>query len=74
MRGDQIRILQGRGVSEVRAEEEYTFFVDNLIAGQKNNIPYRTIRSQKNDPKWMTTRLKHIIGLKTNMLKRLKQA
>ena len=52
------------GVSEVKAEEAYTFFLDNLIAGQKLNILYRAMRSHKNDAKWMTNKLKYIIGLK----------
>ena len=45
----------GRGVNEVRAEEAYKFFLHNLTAGQKQNIPYRAIRSHKNDPNWVTT-------------------
>ena len=51
-RSDQI-FTRG-GISEVKAEEAYTFFLDNLIAGQKLNIPYRAIKSRRNDPKWMT--------------------
>ena len=51
-RSDQV--CTGGGVSEVKAEKAYTFFLDNLIACQKQNIPYRAIRSLKNDPKWMT--------------------
>ena len=50
--GDQIRFSQEGGESVRSAEEAYTFFFDNLIAGQKQNILYRAIRSQKNDPKW----------------------
>ena len=56
-RSDQV--LTGGEVSEVKAEEAYTFFIDNLIAGQKLNIPYRAIRSRRNDPKWMTNKLKY---------------
>ena len=64
-RSDQV--FTGGGISEIKAEEAYTFFLDNLIAGQKLNIIYRVIRSHRNDPKWMTNKLKYIIGLKRNI-------
>ena len=60
------QVFTREGISEVKAEEAYTFFLDNLIVGQKLNIPYRAIRSRRNDPKWMTNKLKYIIGLKRN--------
>ena len=69
-RSDQV-FTRG-GISEVKAEEAYIFFLHNLIAGQKLNIPYRATRSRRNDPKWMTNKLKYIIGLKRN-IKRLRQ-
>ena len=69
-RSDQV--FTGEGISEVKAEEAYIIFLDNLIAGQKLNIPYRAIRSRRNDPKWMTNKLKYIIGLKRNKYKKVK--
>ena len=70
MKGNEIRILQT--AESVRVMEAYTFFLENLSAGQKINIPYRAIRSCKNDPIWTTKKLKHRIGLKRN-IKRLRQ-
>ena len=44
----------------------------NSIAGQKLNILYRAIRSRRNNPKWMTNKLKCIIGLKRIKYKKVK--
>ncbi len=49
-----------RRSGEVNVDELYKYFVDKLHAGHLANIPYRAIRSQKNDPKWMTARLKYM--------------
>ena len=68
----EAKVFTGVGVSEIRAEEAYTFFLDNLIARQKQNILYRAIRSCKRDPKWMTNKLKFIIRLKRNIYKKVK--
>ena len=43
-----------------------------LIDGQERHIPHRKIRSGKNDPKWMTSRLKGLIGTKRGVYKRLR--
>ena len=43
----------------VSTDNLYKNLVDRIHAGQLANTPYRTIRSKKNDPKWMTGRLKH---------------
>ncbi len=51
-----------RELGEVNVNDLYKYFVDKLHIGQLANIPYRAIRSQKNYPKWMTTRLKHYTG------------
>ena len=45
-------------------EEVYNYFVNRLHTGQAANIPYKAIRSQKNEPKWMKDRLKHYIRKK----------
>ena len=51
----------------------YSKFVDSIIHCQKLSIPYKTFRCRKNDPKWMTDRLKHYIGLKRGVYKRWKE-
>ncbi len=61
-----------RGLGEVNVHELYKYFVDKVHTGQLANIPYRAIRSQKNYPKWMTARLKHYIGRKISVYKRLR--
>ena len=45
-------------------EGDYNEFVRMLIDRQERHIPYREIRSRKNEPKWMTSRLKGLIGIK----------
>ncbi len=57
MVGDEMR-----GLDEVNVDKLYKYFIDKFHTCQLANILYRTIRSQKNNPKWMTTRLKHYIG------------
>ena len=61
-----------RNLREIRTDELYETFVDRIHTGQLANIPYRTIRSKKNDPKWMTGRLKHYIGVKRGIYNRVK--
>ncbi len=51
----------------------YNNLVKAIVKGQKQHIPYRTIRSNL-DPKWMTRRLKHEIGLKRGIYKRIKNS
>ncbi len=60
-----------RGLGEVNVDELFKYFVEKVHTGQLANIPYRAIRSQKNDPKWMTARLKHYIG-RNRSIKRLR--
>ena len=43
-----------------------------LIDGQERHIPHREIRSGKIDPKWMTGRLKGLIGIKRGVYKRIR--
>ena len=52
-------------------EDEYNEFVRMLIEGQEKHIPHRKIRSGKNDPKWMTSRLRDLIGVKRGVYKRI---
>ena len=59
-------------VEEVDDEVFYDHFVKELLKGQVRSIPYREIRSKNNDPKWMNSKLKHYIGLKRNVYKKLK--
>ncbi len=62
-----------RELGEVNVDELYKYFVDKVHTGQLAYIPYRAIRSQKNYPKWMTARLKHYIGRKRSIYKRLRE-
>ena len=55
-----------------RSDNEINYLVNKIHAGQLANIPCRAIRSDNNDPKWMTARLKHYIGLKRRIYKKIK--
>ncbi|MPC20325.1 hypothetical protein E2C01_013265 [Portunus trituberculatus] len=50
----------------------YSHILNKLHRGHIANIPYKTIKSQSNNPKWMTNRLKRSIGQKRDIYKRLK--
>ncbi|MPD05617.1 hypothetical protein E2C01_101369 [Portunus trituberculatus] len=65
MRGDKREV----GAGQVNVGEEYWYFLDELRRGQVGHIPCKTIKSQRNDPKWMTDRLKSYIGQKKNIYK-----
>ena len=69
--GDQVEEVRSEG-TEHEVEGIYNCFVNNLYAGQIANIPYRAIRTDRNDPKWMNARLKHCIGLKRGIYKKVK--
>ena len=57
---------------ENEVDNMYNYFVNKLHAGQSANIPCRAIRSDNNDPRWMTARLKHYIGLKRGIYRKVK--
>lgn len=57
----------GRGV-----DGDYNKFINLLSKGQELHIPHRKLRSCKNDPKWMTGRLRGMIGIKRGIYRRLK--
>ncbi len=61
-----------RGLGEINVDKLYRYFVDKVHTGQLAYIPYRAIRSQKNYSKWMTAKLKHYIGRKKSIYKRLR--
>ena len=69
--GAQVGDVRSEG-AEQEVEGMYDCFVENLYAGQRANIPYRAIRTDRNDPKWMNARLKHCIGLKRGIYKKVK--
>ena len=52
-------------------KEEYNNLVNESLIGQIF-IPNRNIKSTRNDLKWMTDRLKHMIGIKRGMYKQIK--
>ena len=66
----QVEDVRSKGM-EHEVEKMYNCFVDNLHAGQLANIRYRAIRTDRNDPKWMTARLKHYIRLKQGIYKKV---
>ncbi len=53
-------------------EMNYNTLVQAISEGQQQHIPYRPIRKDNSDPKWMTRGLKHEIGLKRSLFKRIK--
>ena len=54
-------------------EEDYGNFIQILSSGQNRYIPNRKIRpSFNNNPRWMTTRLKHLIGVKREVYKKMR--
>ncbi|MPC96909.1 hypothetical protein E2C01_092190 [Portunus trituberculatus] len=40
------------GSGQINVGEVHNYFLDKLHRGQVANIPYKTIKSQRNDPKW----------------------
>lgn len=65
--GSESEVTGRRGV-----EEDYKALVSIVTTGQGIHIPHRKMRSGNNDPKWMTGRLKGLIGTKRGIYKRLK--
>ena len=59
--------------SNTGVEGDYNEFVRTLKDGQERHIPHRKIRSGKNDPKWMTSRLRSLIGMKRGVYKRIRE-
>ena len=59
-------------VINLGVEADYSKFVRILLSGQDRYIPYRNIRSTSTTPRWMTNRLKHLIGVKRGIYKRMK--
>ena len=68
---DTDNLLRG-GEERAVVNESYLAFVHQLIRGQEQHIPYRKVRSSRNDPRWMTYRIKHLIGLKRGLYKRIR--
>ena len=67
-RADRSGEVAGRG----GVEGDYNEFVRMMREGQERHIPHREIRSGRNDPKWMTSRLKRLIGIKRGVYKRIR--
>ena len=70
--GSGTQVDERSGKMEDQINILYNYFVNKIQAGQLANIPYRAIRSDNNDPKWMTARLKQYIGLKRGIYKKVK--
>ena len=54
-------------------DDQYNSFVNTLKNIQSDYIPEKQFRSRNNDPKWMNCRIKHMIGIKRGIYKRLKR-
>ena len=65
--GSESEITGRRGV-----EEDYNALVSMVTTGQEKHIPHRKMRSGNKDPKWMTGRLKSLVGTKRDIYKRLR--
>ena len=57
---------------EISVERTYNNLIKAISEGQELYIPYRPLRKENRDPKWMTQGLKHEIGLKRRLYKRIK--
>ena len=53
-------------------DRTYNNLVKAIGEGQQQHIPYRSLRKDNSDPKWMTRGLKHEIGLKRRLYKIIK--
>ncbi len=53
-------------------ERAYNNLVKAIGEGQQLHIPYRSLSKDNSDPKWMTRGLRHEIGLKRKLYKRIK--
>lgn len=72
-RSDQIGINSARvSINCINLDEEYNYFVQKLKDIQNYFIPKKQFRSSNNDPKWMNSRIKHLIGIKKGLYRRLK--
>nr|XP_053644522.1 uncharacterized protein LOC128697033 isoform X1 [Cherax quadricarinatus] len=52
---------------------QYDSFLNTMHAAQRTFIPYKEIRSNRNDPKWMNNRLKYLLGHKKGIYRRIKR-
>ena len=62
----------GSEVAGRRGVEDYNVLVSMVTTSQEKHIPHRKMRSGNNDPKWMTGRLKGLIGTKRGIYRRLR--
>ncbi|XP_069941667.1 uncharacterized protein [Cherax quadricarinatus] len=51
----------------------YDCFLNNVHSAQSIYIPQREIRSNNNDPKWVNRRLKHLLGEKRGIYRRIRR-
>ncbi len=55
---------------EGQVETTYNTLVEVIAKGQRQHIPYQARRTETNNPKWMTRRLRHEIGLKRGIYRK----
>ena len=58
---------------ENEVEMQYNSIVREIIRVQEQYIPKKTVRSNKNEPKWMNNSIRRDIGLKRGLYKKIKE-
>ena len=57
----------------IEIELHYNSIVREIHSGQEQYIPKRSIRSNRDDPKWMNNSIGREIGLKRGIYRRIKR-
>ena len=61
------------GETSLNMDGEYENFVTTLKNIQKEFIPSKRFRTNYSDPRWMNNRVKHLIGVKKGIYRRIKR-
>ncbi len=71
--GPESEWLGQEETGNISVEVGYNNFVTVVHRGQELNIPSRQYRSNRTDPRWLNNRLKHIIGKKKGIYRKIKR-
>ena len=71
--GSQEGILEIESSGNRSVEQKYSNFLDVIHRGQEIYIPSKQFRSKKSDPRWLTNRLKNIIGRRRGIYRKIKR-
>ncbi|MCP4269715.1 MAG: hypothetical protein GY777_29775 [Candidatus Brocadiaceae bacterium] len=71
--GSGTELLGQEETGNISVEDGYNNFLDVVHRGQELNIPSRQYRSKRTDPRWLNNRLKHMIGKKKGVYRRIKR-